>query len=831
MTDIAMSSQDDGHNIAMPWWRAGCSVLPIRPTRCKQPDRNWKPFQQVSMSEAEVLAWPEGHGVAVICGAVSNNLEMLELEADWSDDASLLAIETEMDADTAAIWEHLRCWGYMEQSPKGGLHVLYRLQAHPVPGNTKIAQKPGDKPGHWHTKAETRGEGGYVVVAPSPAACHEWGTSAWVTLTGTPYDIPVITWEQRCAIHEAVKRALDEPAPLPPTDTPPPAPRLPAVRPAGQISPGDAYSLQTDWAEILEPLGWKLHSRNGAGMERLWTRPGKNRGDGHSASTDYQGKPGLYVWSSSADGLPIEEPLTKFFVYAHYHHGGDMTVAAKSLLERGYGTRILRSDASFMGDDIEGEAQSGIVAASNGNGNGNGTFVEKAAKSIRPYTLTEFGMADVLKGEIEGYFLYVPARKKWMRWNGLFWEPDLQAVKIRDKVHESIMELYEQARTSKSKELEKFALSLMTHTKKSALVRHLETVSGSMDAFDADSTKLNVGNGLLDLETLELTPHAPEHMVTKVMGASYNPEARCPRWDEYLETVLPDKETRDFLQRMVGYTLTGNPVERALAILHGPGGTGKSRFVETLNILMGSYSATAAASLFQSRKDNAGPSNDLNDLRGARLASVSELDSDVKMNEALVKRLTGLDRVTSRALFEENQTWMPSCVIWLATNHLLKVNSDDGAIWGRVKLIKFEQKIGEVTVDDPHILDKFRLEVDGILNWMLEGLKKYRERGLAVPEGVQKAVEGYKEDQNDVAQFMNEVLADGRVIKADGQRMKTSALFNMYREWCKENHQMGLGRIRFYSRMESLKYQRIKKDGWDCWVDLGQGNAGILGTF
>jgi len=825
MPDVAQASQIDLNvkcNIAMPWWLAGCSVLPVRPTQRKQPDRPWEPLQQVRMTQGQVESWPEGHGVAVICGAVSGGLEMLELEAGWVDGASMASIEAKMDASTLDVWRSLWSDGYSEWSPKGGLHVLYRIVNHVVPGNTKIATKPGDRPGTTKTKAETRGEGGYVVVAPSPAACHEWNDRPWMAIAGTPATIPTIDWEARCAIQAAIKTALDESSS--PTTTPS-GPRLPVARPVGNdLSPADDYNLRIDWANILEPIGWTLHSRNGAGLERLWTRPGKNRGDGHSASTDYMGKPGLYVWSSSADGLPTEEPLSKFFVYAHYRHSGDMSAAARSLREQGFGTPILRSDTSFMGDVIT-EPLSGEVIASNGSA------VKKAPRSLRPYTLTEFGMADVLKTEIEGFFIYVPARKKWMRWDGDVWEADLQAVKIRDKIHESVMELYEQARASSDEKLVKFALSLMTNNKKNALVQHLQTISGSMDDFDVDSNKLNVGNGLLDLKTFELAPHTPEHMVTKMMGASYRPEAQCPRWIEYLDVVLPNEETRDFLQRMAGYTLTGNPVERALAILHGPGGTGKSRFVETMNILMGSYGATAAASLFQSKKDNAGPSNDLNDLRGARLASISELDSDVKMNEALVKRLTGLDRMTSRGLFEENQTWMPQCVIWLATNHLLKVNSDDGAIWGRVKLIKFEQKIAEVAVDDPHILDKFRLEVDGILNWMLEGLKKYRERGLAVPESVQRAVEGYKEDQNDVAQFMNEFIADGRLIKAEGQRMKTSALFIMYREWCNENHQMGLGRIRFYGRMEAMKYKRVKRDGFDCWVDLGHGNAGIMGTF
>jgi putative DNA primase/helicase len=282
---------------------------------------------------------------------------------------------------------------------------------------------------------------------------------------------------------------------------------------------------------------------------------------------------------------------------------------------------------------------------------------------------------------------------------------------------------------------------------------------------------------------------------------------------------------------MVGYTLTGNPVERALAILHGPGGTGKSRFVEMMNLMMGSYATTAAASLFESKKDSSGPSNDLNDLRGARLASVSELDHGVKMDEALVKRLTGLDRITSRGLYEENQTWMPACVIWLATNHLLKINPEDGAIWSRIKLITFDQEIKKLGKEDPFILDKLRAEADGIFNWMVEGLRKYQEVGLGAPESVKKAVQGYKEDQDAVIQFVAQGVEEGRIVKHQAQRLRATHSFTMYQEWCRDNHQLSLGRTRFYRRMESLGFARVKSEGYDFWVGLGSGNAGVLGTF
>jgi putative DNA primase/helicase len=343
---------------------------------------------------------------------------------------------------------------------------------------------------------------------------------------------------------------------------------------------------------------------------------------------------------------------------------------------------------------------------------------------------------------------------------------------------------------------------------------------------------LNVANGMLDLNTGELHPHDPKFLATKMMGCSYDPDADCPQWMAYLDKVLPDPDLREYVQKMVGYTLTGNPVQRAVAILYGPGGTGKSRFIEILAAVFGEYGTTAADSLLRSKREQTGPSNDLHDLRGARLASVSELDSGVRMDEALVKRLSGLDRITSRDLYESNQTWTPECVIWLATNHLPKISSDDGAIWDRMKVIPFKQQITSAE-RDPFILTKLMGEASGILNWILQGLALYNEtQDLATPQSVLAEVAEYRNDQDSVVQFFGDSIEEGRLVVGDPEDLSIlkSQLFVIYKEWCRNNFIQALGQVRFSDRVRTMGYEQIKRSRW-FWRGISPGSLGVLGTF
>lgn len=332
---------------ALAWYDAGCSVWPPAQDGTKRPQGEWKRFMTERAPRTVIENFYSGtryDGVGIICGKISGNLEMLELEGRATGSLALDAIRFEVQArGIEQLWEMLLNDGYAEWTPSGGIHFLYRVpvESFEVPGNTKIARrlatpeeleaKPDDR---YKTLAETRGEGGYVIVAPSGGTVHPSGDT-WSTFAGTIGTIPVISREQRDLLHQAIHAALDE-IPEEPEFTRPVAPR---ALPLDSAKPGDDFAMRTDWADILEPHGWRVHHTTMS--EMFWTRPGKKRSDGWSATTGFAGTgldDRLYVWSSSTV-FQQEKPYSKFGAYTLLEHGGDFTAAARELGSRGYGTQ------------------------------------------------------------------------------------------------------------------------------------------------------------------------------------------------------------------------------------------------------------------------------------------------------------------------------------------------------------------------------------------------------------------------------------------------------------------------------------------------------------
>lgn len=343
MTDQPTSF--DVREAATAWRAAGVAVLPIRTDGSKAPAVEWAKYSEHPPTAAEHDQWFSGNpiGLGLLCGAVSGGLEMFELEgraiAEGARDSLVPALR---DAGAFDIWTRL-IKGYAEWTPGGGLHLLYRIADHDVPRNTKIAQRPAEPAEYtdvekalaekWPNKtilrclAETRGNGGFVVVAPSHGRSHDTGLP-WHLAEGSTYgSVPTITWDERNALHAVVRMVLDqtpEPAARPmPTD---------ASRPNSGDRPGDAWAQQTTWPDVLEPHGWKWVYRRGD-MD-FWRRPGKNIGVSARTGGTHNG---LYVWSSSTE-FPTEQSITKFRTYAILEHRGDDRAAGSELRRRGFGS-------------------------------------------------------------------------------------------------------------------------------------------------------------------------------------------------------------------------------------------------------------------------------------------------------------------------------------------------------------------------------------------------------------------------------------------------------------------------------------------------------------
>ena len=315
---------------ALRFLAEGISVVPVANDGSKRPALAWERYQEQLPTADQLLLWfkQDVDGIGVICGKVSGNLEMLELEGR--------AVAAKMHLDIAEIannsglgdlWQRLNA-GYVEMTPSGGLHWLYRVTDGQLPGNTKLARKPGEN-GGVDVFAETRSEGGFTITAPSGGSTHPNGGN-WTLIGGSIESIPKITMQERAALHQIFAMFDEMPkAQVIQADV--------VAKHDGTLSPGDDYNARTTWDEILLPLGWaKVYS---TADKTVWRRP--NKTEGISATTNFNGNDKLFVFSTSTI-FDSESSYSKFAVYAHLNTGGDFKQAAIQLRNLGYGATELK---------------------------------------------------------------------------------------------------------------------------------------------------------------------------------------------------------------------------------------------------------------------------------------------------------------------------------------------------------------------------------------------------------------------------------------------------------------------------------------------------------
>lgn len=300
---------------------------------------------------------------------------------------------------------------------------------------------------------------------------------------------------------------------------------------------------------------------------------------------------------------------------------------------------------------------------------------------------------------------------------------------------------------------------------------------------DSDKFMLNVDNGTVDLMRGKLNPHDRSDYITRIVHVTYDPIATCPRWYQFLDEVFGgDQELISFVQRAVGYTLTGDTREHALFLLWGNGSNGKSVFIEILRAIMGEFAVATPMSTFTAKRDGSTPTNDLAMLRGARLCSVQESEEAAGFSESMVKQLTGGDAITARFLHREYFTFTPQFKPWIATNHKPRVKGTDDGFWRRVHLIPFT--VSFLGRQDKTLFQTLMTELPGILNWAIDGCISWQMIGLGKASAVDDATSAYREESDSMAQFVSDCL----VINGDADIEITSKkAYSLYAKWCEEN--------------------------------------------
>jgi len=414
---------------------------------------------------------------------------------------------------------------------------------------------------------------------------------------------------------------------------------------------------------------------------------------------------------------------------------------------------------------------------------------------------------DIANGKVfaigwRGQLLFVHDTNEWLFFKSKFgWlkaqplDQDAAAKEIvkllRKEAADAYQEDHESSRTKKLMAIVKRASQLSHLRAMIEMAKSEPGMSEQLSSFDADNFVLGVRNGIMDLNSRKLAPFTPGVLVSNRTNVMYDPKATCARFQQYLNEVVPDAGYRAFLRRWCGYCLTGSVSEQKMLFLHGAGRNGKSVFVELLAYILGDYTKKIQTEMLMkhSRSPQAA-SPDIVGLKARRLVYCNETTEGRFFDDARIKELTGGDTLVGRVPYAKSDIeFYPTHKLMIVGNHLPSVMDHSFGFWRRVILFPFEQIIAKESVDK-NLLDKLKKEAPGILNWMLDGLDQWSKRALSIPKGLISATNAYKDEQDILAEWLNEQCERG------GSYAKTE-LYRAYKWWCQKNGFGPLGRNRF----------------------------------
>jgi len=449
---------------------------------------------------------------------------------------------------------------------------------------------------------------------------------------------------------------------------------------------------------------------------------------------------------------------------------------------------------------------------------------------VRP--LTDSGNAERFVAKFGEEIRHCYPWKKWLVWDGKRFRRDDagRVIGLSKAVARSIREEVDLTDDEKIQErITKWARTSENLGRRNAMVTLTASELGIgivPDELDGSQWLLNVENGTIDLRTGKTRPHRREDLITKVAPVTFDPEVQCPEWMKFLERVLPDESVRDFVQKAVGYSLTGDVSAQILILLYGTGANGKSTFLCILLDLLGSDYAIQAAPEILLTKSRSEHPTELADLFGVRAAVCTEIGVGRRFNEVLVKQLTGGDKIRARRLYEDFWEFRPTHKLWIAANHKPIVQGTDHAIWRRIRLVPFTVRIPE-DEQDPQLLEKLRRELSGILNWAMEGRLRWQKEGLEPPEAVQAATSAYREEMDALADFL-----ETWCVAYPKARVGASELYHRYTAWCEDNAEDPLDQRAFGMRMTERGFDRGKVRGKKVYKGIGllsEGHGGDHG--
>lgn len=436
--------------------------------------------------------------------------------------------------------------------------------------------------------------------------------------------------------------------------------------------------------------------------------------------------------------------------------------------------------------------------------------------SMKMHTLDDTGNAQRMYDLCGDVMRYCYTDRRWLSYQDGKWQYDTKGNVFvwADRVLESMkseLKLWaEHEGGAMFEDYKKHMKKTRSNNSKKAMVKELEhLVAVSPNELDADRLLVNVRNGVLNLRDFSMTEHKPDFLMTRMLGTSMpeSPE-RPEKWLAFLDQIFSDdKELIRYIQKALGYSLSGDTSEQCAFFLYGTGRNGKSTFLEVVRKIMGDYATNIQPESIMIKSSTNTANSDIARLKGARLVTSAEPNEGMRLNEGLLKQLTGDDMITARKLYGDEFEFRPEFKLWMATNHKPIIRGTDLGVWRRLHIIPFTVTIPEEVVDK-NLPYKLMKELPDILAWMADGYKMWKSEGLRKPKVIANAVEEYRNEMDVISAF----LASDYVVQ--GGEVKAQALYAVYCQWCSECNEYKMSSTKF-GREIAKRYNKIhKKTGW-----------------
>jgi len=410
------------------------------------------------------------------------------------------------------------------------------------------------------------------------------------------------------------------------------------------------------------------------------------------------------------------------------------------------------------------------------------------------YRLTQMGNAERFVDAHKDVVRYCVERGMWLVWDGKRLVADA-AGRVSQLAKETFRNIIVEAASVDKSSVRESVLKWAKQSESKACIdasldlAHRGTeITVLADELDAKPLCINLNNGIFDLATMTLNEHDIGELHTKIIPIDFVEDAECPQWEAFLETIFAgNRDVIDFIQRAVGYTLTGLVSEECLFFCYGSGSNGKSVFFSVLDMLLGGgegYVTKAKNSLVIQQKADNNNTMDVAELKGSRFVYCEELPGRKSFDESRVKEITSHDKLKARFLYERSFEFHSTFKLWIYGNNKPTIRDKDNGIWRRINLIPFTVTIDESQKVAPEVLmHRFRSEASGILLWALKGFYEWKYNGgLRTPQSIKDATKEYRTEMDTTQAFIDEM-----VVEKPGSILPQKELYKAYLEWAKDN--------------------------------------------